>query len=290
MKKRFKCRRILLVLVILFVTLGLDILWSMTALQTTTYEFTSSKISEPVHFAFLSDLHCRNFGKHNQELCKCIADQKPDFIALVGDIINRSSTKNEIDEVCSFIKDLTKIAPVYYSLGNHEEQYISTNGDEVLQQIESTSAILLNDTYIDVDVHGQSLRLGGMIKLAYLAVEKEEDEANIFLDNFCNTDRLKIMLNHRPEGFYFGDACKVWSVDFILSGHTHGGLIRLPFVGGLYAPIQGAFPEVYYGEYKFENNLMVITSGLAGHGIIPRINNMPEIVVIDLVPETTQER
>lgn len=206
MIKRFKCRRILLVLIILLVTLGLDILWSMTALQTTTYEFTSSKISEPVRFVFLSDLHCRNFGKHNQELCKCIADQKPDFIALVGDIINRSSTKNEIDEVCSFIKDLTKIAPVYYSLGNHEEQYISTNGDEVLQQIESASAILLNDTYIDVDVHGQSLRLGGMIKLAYLAVEKEEDEANIFLDNFCNTDRLKIMLNHRPEGFYFGDA------------------------------------------------------------------------------------
>lgn len=290
MKKRFKCRRILLVLVILLVTLGLDILWSMTALQTTTYEFTSSKISEPVRFVFLSDLHCRNFGKHNQELCKCIADQKPDFIALVGDIINRSSTKNEIDEVCSFIKDLTKIAPVYYSLGNHEEQYISSNGDEVLQQIESTSAILLNDTYIDVDVHGQSLRLGGMIKLAYLAVEKEEDEANIFLDNFCNTDRLKIMLDHRPEGFYFGDACQVWSVDYILSGHTHGGLIRLPFVGGLYAPIQGAFPEVYYGEYKFENNLMVITSGLAGHGVIPRINNPPEIVVIDLVPESTQER
>ena len=290
MIKRFKCRRILLVLIILLVTLGLDILWSMTALQTTTYEFTSSKISEPVRFVFLSDLHCRNFGKHNQELCKCIADQKPDFIALVGDIINRSSTKNEIDEVCSFIKDLTKIAPVYYSLGNHEEQYISTNGDEVLQQIESASAILLNDTYIDVDVHGQSLRLGGMIKLAYLAVEKEEDEANIFLDNFCNTDRLKIMLNHRPEGFYFGDACQVWSVDFILSGHTHGGLIRLPFIGGLYAPIQGAFPEVYYGEYKFENNLMVITSGLAGHGMIPRINNPPEIVVIDLVPETTHER
>lgn len=290
MIKRFKCRRILLVLIILLVTLGLDILWSMTALQTTTYEFTSSKISEPVRFVFLSDLHCRNFGKHNQELCKFIADQKPDFIALVGDIINRSSTKNEIDEVCSFIKDLTKIAPVYYSLGNHEEQYISTNGDEVLQQIESASAILLNDTYIDVDVHGQSLRLGGMIKLAYLAVEKEEDEANIFLDNFCNTDRLKIMLNHRPEGFYFGDACQVWSVDFILSGHTHGGLIRLPFIGGLYAPIQGAFPEVYYGEYKFENNLMVITSGLAGHGMIPRINNPPEIVVIDLVPETTQER
>lgn len=290
MIKRFKCRRILLVPIILLVTLGLDILWSMTALQTTTYEFTSSKISEPVRFVFLSDLHCRNFGKHNQELCKCIADQKPDFIALVGDIINRSSTKNEIDEVCSFIKDLTKIAPVYYSLGNHEEQYISTNGDEVLQQIESASAILLNDTYIDVDVHGQSLRLGGMIKLAYLAVEKEEDEANIFLDNFCNTDRLKILLNHRPEGFYFGDACQVWSVDFILSGHTHGGLIRFPFVGGLYAPIQGAFPEVYYGEYKFENNLMVITSGLAGHGIIPRINNPPEIVVIDLVPETTQER
>ena len=286
MKNQFKCRRILLMLGILLAVLGLDVLWSMTALQTTTYEFASLKISKPVHFVFLSDLHCRNFGKHNQELCKCIADQKPDFIALVGDIINRGSTKNEIDELCSFIKNLTKIAPVYYSLGNHEEQYISANGDEVLQQIESTSAILLNDTYIDVDVHGQSLRLGGMIKLAYLAVEKEEDEENIFLDNFCNTDRLKIMLSHRPEGFYFGDACKVWNVDFILSGHTHGGLIRLPFVGGLYAPIQGFFPEVYYGEYQFENNLMVITSGLAGYGVIPRINNPPEIVILELEPKS----
>lgn len=291
MKNQFKCRRILLMLGMLLAVLGLDVLWSMTALQTTTYEFASPKISEPVHFVFLSDLHCRNFGKHNQELCKRIADQKPDFIVLAGDIINRGSTKNEIEEVCSFIKDLTKIAPVYYSLGNHEEQYISANGDEVLQQIESTSAILLNDTYIDVDVHGQSLRFGGMIKLAYLAVEKEEDEENIFLDNFCNTDRLKIMLSHRPEGFYFGDACKVWNVDFILSGQTHGGLIRLPFIGGLYAPMQGWFPEYDQGYFRLgEHMQMVITSGLAGHGMIPRINNPPEIVVIDLVPETTQER
>ena len=104
---------------------------------------------------------------------------------------------------------------------------------------------MLNDTYIDVDVHGQSLRFGGMIKLAYLAVEKEEDEENIFLDNFCNTDRLKIMLSHRPEGFYFGDACKVWNVDFILSGHTHGGLIRLPFIGGLYAPMPVSYTHLH---------------------------------------------
>ncbi len=82
----------------------------------------------------------------------------------------------------------------------------------------------------------------------------------------------------------------MWNIDLILSGHTHGGLIRLPFVGGLYAPIQGFFPKVCYGEYKFNNNRMLITSGLAGYGIIPRINNPPEIAVIDLVPENSPER
>lgn len=89
----------------------------------------------------------------------------------------------------------------------------------------------------------------------------------------------------------FNGAYKLWNVDLVLSGHTHGGLIRLPFVGGMYAPMQGWFPEYDRGYFRLgEHMQMVISAGLAGHGIIPRINNPPEIVVIDLVPESAAER
>ena len=101
----------------------------------------------------------------------------------------------------------------------------------------------------------------------------------------------KICLAHMPDTFIFNGAYNLWNVDLVLSGHTHGGLIRLPFIGGLYAPMQGWFPEYDQGYFRLGEHMeMVITSGLAGHGMIPRINNPPEIVVIDLVPETTQER
>ena len=85
---------------------------------------------------------------------------------------------------------------------------------------------------------------------------------------------------------YFNGAYTLWDVDLVLSGHTHGGLVRLPFIGGLYAPMQGLFPKYDRGYFQLGTHMqMVITSGLAGHGLLPRVNNLPEIVVIDLVPQ-----
>ena len=142
---------------------------------------------------------------------------------------------------------------------------------------------------------GQPLRIGGTMGHALYFGRSEEEFSSSpeyqFLKAFEDTDVPKICLAHMPDTFIFNGAYNLWNVDLVLSGHTHGGLIRLPFIGGLYAPMQGWFPEYDQGYFRLgEHMQMVITSGLAGHGMIPRINNPPEIVVIDLVPETTQER
>lgn len=104
-----------------------------------------------------------------------------------------------------------------------------------------------------------------------------------FLQDFQNTDRLKIMLSHRPDSFIFGDASKVWDVDIVISGHDHGGQVVLPFLGGVFGGDQGYFPEYVHGLYEKDNFQIFITSGLGSNKQkLPRFNNPPEIAVLNI--------
>lgn len=209
-------------------------------------------------------------------------------------MIDRSADSADVQELLRLIKRLHEIAPVYFAPGNHELEYMQTD-TSLLTQVTEAGAVIVNDSYVDVAIAGQPLRIGGTMGHAFYFGRSEEEFSSSpeyqFLKAFEDTDVPKICLAHMPDTFIFNGAYNLWHVDLILSGHTHGGLIRLPFIGGLYAPMQGWFPEYDQGYFRLgEHMQMVITSGLAGHGVIPRINNPPEIVVIDLVPETTQER
>ena len=251
-------------------------------------------IGSPVRIAVISDLHGREFGRENARLIEKIRAQKPDAIFLDGDMIDRSADSADVQELLRLIKRLHEIAPVYFAPGNHELEYMQTD-TSLLTQVTEAGAAIVNDSYVDVTIAGQPLRIGGTMGHAFYFGRSEEEFSSSpeyqFLKAFEDTDVPKICLAHMPDTFIFNGAYNLWNVDLILSGHTHGGLIRLPFIGGLYAPMQGWFPEYDQGYFRLgEHMQMVITSGLAGHGMIPRINNPPEIVVIDLVPETTQER
>ena len=91
-----------------------------------------------------------------------------------------------------------------------------------------------------------------------------------------------IVLAHLPDTIIFCEAYKDWDIDLFLSGHTHGGVIRIPFVGGLYAPMQGYFPDEDMGYYNYGRVQLVISSGLAAHGKVPRVFNMPEVCVLHI--------
>ena len=264
------------------------------AVRTVTYTVALQNLSSPLRLVLLSDLHGRSFGRENSRLIAKIQEQSPDAIFLDGDMIDRSADSADVQELLRLIERLHEIAPVYFAPGNHELEYMQTDAS-LLTQVAEAGAVVVNDSYVDVTIAGQPLRIGGTMGHAFYFGRSEEEFSSSpeyqFLKAFEDTDVPKICLAHMPDTFIFNGAYNLWNVDLVLSGHTHGGLIRLPFIGGLYAPMQGWFPEYDRGYFRLgEHMQMVISSGLSGHGIIPRINNLPEIVVIDLVPETTQER
>lgn len=259
-----------------------------------SYSVPLKNLAYPVRVILLSDLHGKSFGRENSRLIAKIQEQTPDAIFLDGDMIDRSADPTDVQELLRLIERLHEIAPVYFAPGNHELEYMQTDAS-LLTQVAEAGAVVVNDSYADVTLAGQPLRIGGTMGHAFYFGRSEKEFSSSpeyqFLKAFEDTDVPKICLAHMPDTFIFNGAYNLWNVDLILSGHTHGGLIRLPFIGGLYAPMQGWFPEYDQGYFRLgEHMQMVITSGLAGHGMIPRINNPPEIVVIDLVPETTQER
>ena len=265
-----------------------------THISTTSYSVALQNLGSSVRVILLSDLHGKSFGRENSRLIAKIEEQTPDVIFLDGDMIDRSADSADVQELLRLIKRLHEIAPVYFAPGNHELEYMQTD-TSLLTQVAEACAVVVNDSYADVTIAGQPLRIGGIMGHAFYFGRSEEEFSSSpeyqFLKAFEDTDVPKICLAHMPDTFIFNGAYNSWNVDLVLSGHTHGGLIRLPFIGGMYAPMQGWFPEYDRGYFLLgEHMQMVISAGLSGHGVIPRINNPPEIVVIDLVPETTPER
>lgn len=279
---------------VICLTAFLAVLFGNAHISTASYSVALQNLGSSVRVILLSDLHGKSFGRENSRLIAKIQEQSPDAIFLDGDMIDRSADPTDVQELLRLIKRLHEIAPVYFAPGNHELEYMQTD-TSLLTQVTEAGAVIVNDSYVDVTIAGQPLRIGGTMGHAFYFGRSEEEFSSSpeyqFLKAFEDTDVPKICLAHMPDTLIFNGAYNLWNVDLILSGHTHGGLIRLPFIGGLYAPMQGWFPEYDQGYFRLgEHMQMVITSGLAGHGMIPRINNPPEIVVIDLVPETTQER
>lgn len=277
----------LLVVGALFV--GIEILISYKCLMVKEYAIESERIEESVKLVLISDLHDSEFGEGNQRLVEKIRDQKPDVLLLDGDILNEDSADSHV--AVELVERLSEIAPVYYSLGNHEEEYLNRKTSDLMAELKSAGAVVLEQEFSDIEVKGNSLRIGGLYDYAFAVDGKGELDVNAmdetlckFLKDFQSTDAFSVMMAHRPDSFIWGDAANYWKIDLVVSGHNHGGQIIIPGKGGLYGGDQGWFPKYVDGMHHFEAvKNMIITRGLGSSSEkLPRFNNIPEIVVIDL--------
>ena len=257
-------------------------------LSVTEYTINISDLSGSAKIVVISDLHGKEYGRDNKRLLAKISEQKPNAIFVVGDMLSDSDAENGFPKTKNLLIELSNIAPVYFSYGNQEKEYSGDIIDEFINTITENGIIVLDDSFVDCEIGGQKIRIGGTMGHAFpfgrTKEEFENSDEYIFLKNMEKTDSPTIVLAHMPDTFIFNGAYNYWSnIDLVVSGHTHGGVVRLPIAGGLYSPMQGLFPEYDYGFFMLgEKMKMVITSGLSGYKFIPRFFNLPEICVLTL--------
>lgn len=279
------------VLIIAVLAMGVlvSLLLSRYGLMVTRFALSQLKLSEPLRIVQLTDLHNSEFGKGNARLIRKVAEQEPDLILLTGDMLNQYEERTDVP--VNLIRELSQIAPVYASYGNHERQHERVFGSDLRAAFTEAGATFLNREWVDLEIKDQELRIGGIYSYclpAYYMQEGNVDKLDVsFLQEFCDTERTKLLLCHMPVCWIRSGGLDYWDTDYVFAGHAHGGQVRIPFVGGLYAPDQGIFPGWCEGLFFSEDgsHTMALSRGLGtGKGRIPRLNNIPEILVLELDP------
>ena len=276
-----------IILLLLLLLCVISIWCSYHVLSLTTFTLSSEKVNTPMRAVLISDQHDHIFRDDNEELIERILELEPDVVFMDGDMLNADS--DDISWLLSEIERLSAKVPVYSALGTHELAYMAAHPD-LITQLEEAGAIVLDEQYVDVEIAGNAVRIGGFYDYAFSRTDAKttadtmDAQDHAFLSDFCDTLRLKIMLSHRPDSFVFSDASAIWQIDYVLCGHNHGGQVRLPFLGGVFGGDQGYFPPYEDGLHSFAVMNMIITRGLSSNPkILPRFNNLPEIVVLDFV-------
>jgi len=247
-----------------------------TGLRVRKYEIETEKVGAPVRIVLLADLHAKKYGENQKRLLRKIEKLNPDLIAIAGDLADQ---KEKDDGAVMLLKAIAGKYPVFYVSGNHE--YLSGKPQEKKELFRSNGAILLEGACREFTVNGQWLNICGIDDADDGSSELERQLMAAIPENARN---FSVLLSHRPE---YADVYRKFSYDLVLSGHTHGGQWRIPFlVNGFFAPGQGWFPDYSGGAYPFEDMTLIVSRGLANSSKLPRLFNPPEIVAVDIIPKT----
>lgn len=231
----------------------------------------------------LSDLHSKSFGNNNEMLIDMIDKESPNIIVMTGDMV----TANEKDFTVfySLVKELTKKYRVYYVYGNHEGELSSKLKSEITAFLKENGVIVLDNDYISIEKNNEKINLYGLCYTqkyySYKGGKKHIITENYIKNKLGTIDKNKynILLTHNP---LFFDAYSGYGFDLTLSGHVHGGLIRLPFIGGILSPERKFFPQYSAGVYEKGNSKLVVSRGLSRGTKGFRFFNRPDVVSITL--------
>lgn len=258
------------------------------------YKVSTEKTKHFHKIVVLADLHGKEYGYQNEKLLEAIEQQNPTAVFVAGDMLV-AKPGEEFGHVLRFLGELQKNYPVYYGNGNHEYRlkiYPETYGDMADRYAEGLSHIgicpLCNES---TRVEDEKIVIYGLEidKEYYKRGRKIKMSATYLEEKLGKPDKNKynILLAHNPEYF---KAYAAWGADLVLAGHVHGGIMRLPFLGGVIAPTFRLFPKYSGGLYKEKNedgnvSVMILSNGLGSHTIPLRIFNPGELVVLELDSE-----
>jgi hypothetical protein len=258
---------------------------------TVTYRIKSNKLSRPCKAVLLSDLHNKSFGRDNEKLIEEIHRINPDFILVAGDMLTARKGK-DFTPALSLMKKLSKEYKIYYGMGNHEyrlklypeqykdmyEKYMAGLSEVGIEPLVNETAYLpewnLAVTGTEIDRRYYRRLNGSAMEDSYLQeiLGKPREDA------------CRILIAHNPDFF---EQYAAWGADVVVSGHVHGGIMRLPLFGGVVSPRLTLFPEYDGGRFEKGHAVMILSRGLGTHTLPLRIFNPGELVEIHLEPEQT---
>lgn len=256
---------------------------------TVRYEFKSLKVKKPYRFVLLSDLHNKQFGRDNDKLYQAICNNNPDGILIAGDMIT-AKIGRDMTATLNFIKRLSEKYPVYYGQGNHEyrmELYPDTYGDmykELITGLNACKTEIMKNCHktlpeYGIAIYGLSIERKFYKRFSRMNMEKD------YIANLLgrpNNNCFNVMLAHNPDYYESYDK---WGADLVLSGHVHGGLMRLPLLGGVVSPAFRLFPKYDGGLFEGKKGRMILSRGLGTHTLPIRIFNPGELIVVELIPQ-----
>ncbi len=278
---------IISIIIILFILCCFYLHYENTALKVSNYKISNSKIPEEFagyKIVQISDFHNTKSKTLKNSLIEEIKKQAPNIIAITGDFIdvNRTDTNIALD----FIKEINSIAPIYYVPGNHEARF--NDYEDFKNELSENKVTVLDNKIEKLFIENEEINLIG-INDPNMVHEPSVSDATIVDKELKNigydNNKFTILLSHRPELI---DTYKENDIDLVLTGHAHGGQIRVPFIGGLFAPHQGIFPKYTSGVHEQDKTTLIVSRGIGNSTFPFRINNKPELVIIILSKQKSE--
>ena len=273
---------LLVILAVILIALIIWVIWSNKALQLNGYTITSTRLPESFdgyRIAHISDLHNVKMGKNNKKLLDMLREAEPDIIAITGDLID--SRRTNVDIALEFAEEAVKIAPCYFVPGNHESRV--GEYPELKKGLIAAGVTVLENDSAQITINGESITLMGVQDPSFQTDYLQGDSEGIIQESLdklsTDGDEFALLLSHRPELF---DIYANYGVDLVLTGHAHGGQVRIPWLGGVVAPNQGLFPKYDGGIYTQGDTSMLVSRGIGNSAFPFRVNNRPEVLLIEL--------
>ena len=244
-----------------------------------TYTVTSPKLTAEVRLAVVTDFHSSD---NADDVVAMVASCAPDAVLLVGDLFDDDTQNRPTERTLSLMRQLSAQYPCYYVSGNHEAW--TGEMDALYQQTEEAGVTVLRMSSGVLTVRGQRIALCGVpdpYEMVFSGAPDTEEQLRQALEDVDSAD-FTVLLAHRPELLA---KYAQFPLDLVVSGHAHGGQVRIPGVlNGLYAPNQGWFPKLAGGAYTQDGTTLIVSRGLAVRTRLPRIFNRPEVVLVRCVP------